>query len=97
MPDPEMLRGPEGARDVYLLDVATDYEARLLRSWLARSVASPDSRRIKSSRRRRSKSTDDLTDLLDEGSDAFLIPVRVLWMAPEKEETPVGWSDAFAW
>jgi glycerol-3-phosphate O-acyltransferase len=81
---------------VYLLDAASDYEARLLRKWLDSEVESPETIRIKSSRRRRTAPEPALSEMLERGEDAFLIPVRVVWMAPEKDgRRSVGWSDAF--
>jgi glycerol-3-phosphate O-acyltransferase len=94
-PDVELLTGPEGSPVIYLLDATTDYETRLLERWLARNVPHPQIRRIKSSRRRRGEKMDDLSDVL--GADGtFLIPVRVVWMAPSKDgHRSVTWSDAF--
>ncbi|HJQ75913.1 MAG TPA: 1-acyl-sn-glycerol-3-phosphate acyltransferase [Acidimicrobiia bacterium] len=91
----EVLTGPQGARVVYLLDAASDYEAKLLTGWLEDSVERPVTRRIRPSRRRHGKA-DYLSDLLDSSDDVFLIPVRVVWMAPEKDgHRTVGWSDIF--
>lgn len=92
----ELLNGPEGVPVVYLLDAATGYEEKLLRRWLAKSVETPHLRRIKSSRRRRGSTSDDLSDLTTVEGRTFLIPVRVVWMAPDKHgHRSVGWSDAF--
>ncbi len=92
----EMLDGPAGARVIYLLDASTAYEATILRRWLEKSVDSPEIRRIKSSRRKRSGAIDDISDIAAAESDVFLIPVRIAWMAPAKDgRRSVGWSDAF--
>lgn len=95
-PDIEILNGPEGARVVYLLDAASDYEASLLRIWLAKQVDDPLTVRIKSSRRRRAAISDDLSQFLESPEPMYFVPVRVLWMAPAKGgRRSVGWSDAF--
>ncbi|HWB88626.1 MAG TPA: 1-acyl-sn-glycerol-3-phosphate acyltransferase [Acidimicrobiia bacterium] len=89
----EILAGPEGSRVVYLLDAANDYEEKLLVRWLEDGNSRPVTRRIRSSRRRRSDA-DDLSDLIEAGDDVFLVPLRVVWMAPENGgRRTVGWSD----
>ncbi|HEX6221755.1 MAG TPA: 1-acyl-sn-glycerol-3-phosphate acyltransferase [Acidimicrobiia bacterium] len=94
-PDRELLIGPDGSRVVYLVEASSEYEAKILEKWLRRSVDAPLTRRIRSSRRRRSFRLDDLTDLMVD-PDSFFIPVRVVWMAPSKGGVrSVGWSDAF--
>jgi glycerol-3-phosphate O-acyltransferase len=95
-PEPGPLTGPNGSPVVYLLDAASDYEAKLLRKWLDGEVEGPKTIRIKSSRRRRTRPEPALSEMLERGGDVFLIPVRVVWMAPEKDgRRSVGWSDAF--
>lgn len=95
-PDTEMLTGPEGARVVYLLDAASHYEARMLSRWLRRQVENPETVPIKSSRRRRAGVPDELDSVLESPDPLFLIPVRVAWMAPEKDgRRSVGWSEVF--
>lgn len=90
------LRGPDDTTVVYLLDAASNYEARLLSKWLSKHVDSPTTRRIRSSRRRRNPKSDLLGEYLHAGSNTYFIPVRVVWMAPEKDgRRSVGWSDAF--
>lgn len=94
--DIEKLAGPEGTRVVYLLDAASEYEAKLLRNWLARHVDDPETFRIKSSRRRRSQVSEDVSHVLETSDPLYFIPVRVVWMAPGKDgRRSVGWSDAF--
>lgn len=67
---------------------------RLMERWLTGQVDNPVSRRLKSSRRGRA-TADDLGDLLAT-DDVFLVPVRVVWMAPDKDgRRSVRWSDAF--
>jgi len=91
-----MLSGPQGARVIYLLDAATAYERKILERWLAKSVPRPDTRRIKSSRRRRGSPTDALEDLIETENYVYFVPVRVVWMAPDQDgRRSVGWSDAF--
>ncbi|HEY6634319.1 MAG TPA: hypothetical protein VI141_01775, partial [Acidimicrobiia bacterium] len=93
--DHSVLQGPDGSRVVFLVDASTEYETRLLDKWLHRHLSDPETRRIKASRRRRAEG-DDLTDTVGPGSNTFFIPVRVVWMAPEKRgRRSVGWSDAF--
>ncbi len=93
--DHSVLQGPDGSRVVFLLDASTEYESRLLDKWLQRHHSEPETRRIKASRRRRAEG-DDLADTVEPDSHTFFIPVRVVWMAPEKRgRRSVGWSDAF--
>jgi glycerol-3-phosphate O-acyltransferase len=93
---PDLLAGPADSPVVYLLDAATDYEARMLRKWLAGHVEDPETVRIKSSRRRKSRLTEDLAHHLEGPDPLYLIPTRVVWMAPEKDgRRSVGWPDAF--
>jgi len=94
--DIEMLTGPDDAPVVYLADASTDYEAKLLARWLERSVPDPEMIRVKPSRRRSSRGFDQLEGALTGADDPFLIPVRIVWMAPSKNgRRSVGWSDAF--
>jgi glycerol-3-phosphate O-acyltransferase len=94
--DIEKLKAPDGAHVVYLLDAASEYEAKLLRSWLARHIDQPETVRIKSSRRKRSRVSGELADVMEAHDDLFFVPVRVVWMAPSKDgRRSVGWSDAF--
>jgi glycerol-3-phosphate O-acyltransferase len=93
-PDLALLRGPEGSRVVYLLDAATEYEAKMLRRWLGRHLHEPETLRIKSSRRRPGGPSDDLSAALEGDETTFFVPVRVLWMASGKDgRRSVGWSD----
>ncbi len=81
---------------VYLLDAASEYEVKLLNRWLEKSVGDFTSRRIRSSRRRRPTPSEPLNDLTTSGDETYLIPLRVVWMAPDKGgRRSVGWSDAF--
>lgn len=90
-----MLSGPQGSRVVYLLDAASEYEAKLLRRWLTNQVDDPESVRIKSSRRRRAGASDELAHILEGADPLYLVPTRVVWMAPSKKgRRSVGWSDA---
>ncbi|HEU4894434.1 MAG TPA: 1-acyl-sn-glycerol-3-phosphate acyltransferase [Acidimicrobiia bacterium] len=95
-PESSALEAPEGSRAVYLIDAASNYEAMLLRKWLNRELEAPETVRIKSSRRRRTEPEAALEEMIQTGEDVFFIPVRVVWMAPEKRgRRSVGWSDAF--
>jgi glycerol-3-phosphate O-acyltransferase len=91
-----MLAGPEGTRVVYLLDAASEYEAKLLSRWLAKRVSDPESVRIRSSRRRRAGASEGVAEILEGPDPLYFIPVRVVWMAPTKGgRRTVGWSEAF--
>ncbi len=91
----ELLLGPRGVPTVYLLDAATDYEMAMLQRWL-RSELEGDPRmvRIASSRRGRGGDVTGLSDVLEDPADPFLIPVRVLWLAPmTRGRRSVSWWD----
>ncbi len=95
--DLALLTGPKPADVVYVLDVATDLEERLLSKWIGSHVGDDfETIRIASSRRGRGGDEDRLAKLISGESEAFLIPVRVVWMAPKKKSRrrSVGWSDA---
>lgn len=92
----EFLTGPEGAGVLYLLDAAGEYEARLLTKWLEKQVREPNTVQISPSRRRRREPVLDPEPILHGPDDTFLVPVRVVWMVPERRgHRSVGWSDAF--
>ena len=92
----DLLRGPEDANVLYLLDVATDLEARLLQKWIGSNVGTEvEVMRIRSSRRGKGGDNRALEARLAAGDDPFLIAVRVVWMAPEKRgRRSVTWTDA---
>ncbi len=93
--DPEYdLKGPDDSAVTYLLDAANDYEESILEEWLTKAVDGPPAMvRIRSSRRGKGGDPEALTRMIaDPGT--FLIPVRVLWMPPEREgKRSVTWSD----
>ncbi|HEX6947001.1 MAG TPA: 1-acyl-sn-glycerol-3-phosphate acyltransferase [Acidimicrobiia bacterium] len=90
------LQGPAGRRTVYLLDVSTGLEERILRSWLSRQVKRAETVRISSSRRGRGGDDDNLEQVLASSDDPYLIPLRVVWMAPERDgNRSVDWTDIF--
>ncbi|MGH8916720.1 MAG: 1-acyl-sn-glycerol-3-phosphate acyltransferase [Acidimicrobiia bacterium] len=91
----ELLTGPPGSPTVYLLDTSTDYEASLLRQWLAREGGGDVTTvRIASSRRGRGGDIEVLDQVLESEDDPYLIPLRVLWMAPKKHgRRSVSWWD----
>jgi glycerol-3-phosphate O-acyltransferase len=94
----QLLTGPSGARALYLVDAASDYEVALLQRWLQRELGgSPDMVRIASSRRGWGGDDDSLTDRLDVGENRYLIPVRVVWMPPKAKggRRAVRWTDVF--
>ncbi|MDP9494263.1 MAG: 1-acyl-sn-glycerol-3-phosphate acyltransferase [Actinomycetota bacterium] len=94
----ELLTGPPGSRSLYLIDAASDYEAALLEQWLRSQISGrPDSVRIASSRRGWGGDDESLTHRLESGDDLYLIPVRVVWMAPKKKvgHRSVRWTDVF--
>jgi len=91
----ELLIDPQGSPTVYLLDAATDYEESLLRKWLDREVG-PDATtvRIASSRRGKGGDPEQLRRVLLSADDPFVIPLRVLWLAPKKNgRRSVSWWD----
>ena len=90
------LTGPPGSSPLYLIDAASDYEAALLESWLRREVGGePDTVRIASSRRGWGGEDETLTRSLGSGENVYLIPVRVVWMAPKQKagRRSVRWTD----
>ncbi|MCZ6456594.1 MAG: 1-acyl-sn-glycerol-3-phosphate acyltransferase [Actinobacteria bacterium] len=92
-----LLDGPDDGPVVYLLDVATDLEVRLLEKWIRGQTGSQtETIRVSSSRRGRGGDPVELTDRISAEDDVFLIPVRVVWLAPKKKgQRSVTWSDAF--
>jgi len=94
--DLALLSGPGAIRVVYVLDVASDLEERLLSKWIGSHVGNHfDAIRIASSRRGRGGDPDRLAKLISQESPSFLTPARVVWMAPKKKtrRRSVGWSD----
>ena len=83
---PEFLRGPDDAKTVYLLDASTGYEAKLLDAWLRRTVPGATSIRIKSSKRGRGGDAGAIQRIIESDRDVFLVPVRVMWLAPKNRE-----------
>jgi glycerol-3-phosphate O-acyltransferase len=97
IPD-ELLGGPPGAAVLYLLDAASDYEAGILQKWLESSVGPGITTvRIASSRRGWGGDVDALSERLANGENRYLIPVRVVWMAPRSKDgrRSVRWADIF--
>ncbi len=82
---------------VYLLDVVGSMEPRILEKWIRdENGMSGDLIRIASSRRGRGGESETLTERLTRGDDPWVIPLRVVWMAPERRgRRSVGWSDVF--
>ncbi|MGA7097337.1 MAG: 1-acyl-sn-glycerol-3-phosphate acyltransferase [Acidimicrobiia bacterium] len=91
----EFLTGPPGVPVVYLLDAASDLEVSMLSRWLRSELGSdPETLRITSSRKGRGGETQRLADLLVSPSDKFLIPARVVWLAPKQDgRRSVSWLD----
>jgi glycerol-3-phosphate O-acyltransferase len=91
----DLLRGPAGSAAVYLLDAGTDYEAGLLEKWLDKDLPGEQSTlRVSSSRRGTGGDNEELARVLASPEDPYLIPLRVLWMAPEKDgRRSVSWWD----
>ena len=81
------------ARVLFLLDAASDFDERVLREWI--SSNRPDSAlesdihavRIPSSRRPQigMKREGELEAALTDSGDILVSPLRVAWLAPEKE------------
>jgi glycerol-3-phosphate O-acyltransferase len=92
---PALLTGPTDSRVVYLLDAASDYEAALLTRWARDEMGGEvETIRITSSRRGKGGDIEKLTDALAAADDPFLIPLRVLWLAPiKKGRRAVSWWD----
>ena len=91
-----LLTGPPGSSPLYLIDAASDYEVALLEGWLSSEVGgSPGTVRIASSRRGWGGDDETLSRHLGSGEDHYLIPVRVVWMAPKKKagRRSVRWTD----
>lgn len=82
---------------VYLLDVSSGLEERILRSWISREVGhGAETVAIPGSRRGHRRSYRALESLLAAPDDPFLIPLRVVWMAPERYgQRSVDWTDVF--
>lgn len=95
IPVEQDITGPPDIETAYLLDAATDYEEAILGDWLARSLGrEPRTIRIRSSRRGKGGDTEKLDEVLSSEPDCFMMPVRVLWMPPEKSgKRTVRWSD----
>lgn len=90
----ELLRGPAGSRVVYLLDAASDFEASMLERWVARAGGRAETIRIVSSRRGKDGDREALSRALSAPDDPFLLPVRVVWLAPMKgSRRVVSWLD----
>ena len=93
----DLLSAPDGDPAVYLLDTSTELETRMLERWIRSHVGSdPVTERITSSRRGKGGDPNALREHLESPENPFLIPVRVVWMAPQKKgRRSVGWLDAF--
>jgi glycerol-3-phosphate O-acyltransferase len=80
---------------VYLLDAASDYEASMLERWVAEGIAGKvDTVRITSSRRGKGGDQESLAAALSAPDDPFLIPLRVIWLAPVKRgRRSASWWD----
>jgi glycerol-3-phosphate O-acyltransferase len=76
---------------LFLLDAASDFEEGILRDWIEEqrpeTVSASDVRavRIPSSRRRRRSRPGSLEPALASSPDVLLAPLRVAWLAPERE------------
>jgi glycerol-3-phosphate O-acyltransferase len=92
---PTLLIAPDGSRAVYLLDSASDYEAAILTKWLKQEIGGePGTIRITSSRRGKGGDASALGDALAAPDDPYVIPLRVVWLAPLKRgRRAVSWWD----
>ena len=92
---PTLLTAPEGSRPVYLLDAASDFETGMLTKWLTQEVGGrPETIRITSSRRGKGGDPEALGQALAAPDDPYLIPLRVIWLAPLKRgRRSVSWWD----
>ena len=89
------LEAPAGASPVYLIDAATSLEVGILEKWVKRRTGRFGPMvHIDSSKRRRDGHAAALSAYLKPGSTAYLIPLRVIWVAPERKgRRSVGWTD----
>jgi glycerol-3-phosphate O-acyltransferase len=89
------LEAPGGASPVYLIDGATSLEVGILEKWVRRRTGRFGPLvHIGSSKRRRDGQTAALSAYLKSGSTTYLIPLRVVWVAPERKgRRSVGWTD----
>ncbi len=93
----EHLSGPPGSTPLYLLDVANDFEQRMLAKWLLRELG-PNAEILRIASSKRGKGGDDtaLAAKLASPDDLYLIPLRVIWMAPTKKgRRSVSMADIF--
>ncbi len=89
---------PQGDRPVvYLLDATGTHEVRMLQAWIREETGEEgETIRIDSSRRGRGGEPERLFERLTGSDDPMLIPLRVVWIAPERRgRRVVGWSDVF--
>jgi glycerol-3-phosphate O-acyltransferase len=93
----QLLVGPSGSTVVYLIDAATHYEASLLERWLHRRVGqSARTLRIPPSKRGGGGDPKELARLIESDPELFLIPTRVVWIAPNhRGRRSVSFSDIF--
>ncbi len=74
----------QGRRVLFLLDVASRLEEKLLRGWIARrrpAGAAVEALFVPGSRRRRGRADARLEPALAAGDDPLLAPLRVVWLA----------------
>jgi glycerol-3-phosphate O-acyltransferase len=79
-----------GNRDVvFLIDAASRFESRLLHDWIKRqcpeSPGKIETITLPSSRRRRGRLDPALEPILASGEDVLLVPLRVAWLAPQRD------------
>lgn len=95
---PTPLAGPGDRPVVYLLDVVGELERRMLEDWIRKETREDEPRtiRIDSSRRGKGGDPGSLIEALGDPDDPWILPLRVVWMAPERRgRRTVGWSDMF--
>jgi glycerol-3-phosphate O-acyltransferase len=90
-----LLTGPPRSRVVYLLDAASEYEASLLTKWVREETGGEvETLRITSSRRGKGGDIVELSRVLADPDDPYLIPLRVIWLAPlKKGRRAASWWD----
>ena len=81
----EHLSGPPGSTPLYLLDVANDFEQRMLAKWLLRELG-PNAEILRIASSKRGKGGDDtaLAAQLASPADLYPSPLRVIGLAPPK-------------
>ncbi len=90
LPDEPAWPGSDDRPTVVLIDASSKVEYQLIVDWVERTATGPyETMRIPPSRRRRRLVRQDprLEVRLGRGDDPLVLPVRVMWQAPERDGT----------